>query len=138
MSPQPQAAVNVFPVTDEVVERCIKPFQDWILVRLDKPLQRYTRRILAPGMAKPPPRTGRVVAVGPGQIITSLFQVQSDADYAKMDVKAGDYVMIDVRETGRVIAGNPNYMLFRQDNVCAICTEDIWGASGMRDELDES
>jgi len=104
------------------IELDVHPPLDWVLVRLDEPMEATRGGLLVPGQSKPPARTGVIVAQGLGAL--------SDDGRTRMPMcaKVGDRVLFE-RAAGKNLPRAPRetseregwgYVLMRDGSICAV------------------
>ncbi|MEK9725007.1 MAG: hypothetical protein VW405_16195 [Rhodospirillaceae bacterium] len=112
-------------VDPSLVETSILPPEDWLLVRLDAPLDKTEGGIAIPTAHAPPARTGLVVQAGPGRISedgkTRLPMSCAVGDRILFEPAAGKGLPRVERETS---ARGWGYRLMRAGSVCAIVKPD--------------
>lgn len=113
--------VGVDPAT---IEQAVIPPLDWILIRLDPPLEGTDSGIIVP--VHPPARTGVVVRRGPGALAedgrTRLPMHCDVGDRVLFERAAGKNLPRVPRETQRPVGSSPGrwaYILIRDGSVCA-------------------
>ncbi|MDP4091110.1 MAG: co-chaperone GroES [Bacillota bacterium] len=90
----------------------IRPLGDRVVLRKLEAEETTKSGIVLPGTAKEKPQEAEVVAVGPGGIV--------DGKEVKMEVKAGDKVIISKYSGTEVKLGGEEYTIVKQDDILAV------------------
>lgn len=101
-------------IRPEDVEDVVAPCDDWILVRLDKAIERTRGGILAAARSIPEPRMGTVVRQGPGNYVPET------GERAIMETKPGDRILFERRAGITIPRDVKNHLLIRAGSVCCI------------------
>jgi len=91
----------------------LKPLGDRIIAKAVSADEMTAGGIVLPDSAKEKPQEGDVIAVGPGNQLSS-------GKKAPMDVKVGDRVVYGKYAGTEVKVGGDEYVILRQDDVLAI------------------
>ena len=90
----------------------LKPLADRVVVKTIEAEEKTTGGIVLPGKAQEKPQIAEVVAVGPGGIV--------DGNEVKMEVKAGDHVIMGKYTGTTVKLDGEEYTIVRQSDILAI------------------
>lgn len=90
----------------------IKPLCDRVVIKMLETEETTKSGIVLPGSAKEKPQVAEVVAVGPGGVV--------DGKEIKMELKAGDKVLISKYAGTEVKLDDVEYTILRQSDVLAI------------------
>lgn len=90
----------------------IRPLGDRVVLRKLEAEETTKSGIVLPGAAKEKPQEAEVIAVGPGGVV--------DGKEIKMEVKAGDKVIISKYSGTEVKLGGEEYTIVKQDDILAV------------------
>ena len=90
----------------------IRPLGDRVVIKKLEAEETTKSGIVLPGTAKEKPQEAEVVAVGPGGIV--------DGKEVKMEVKAGDKVLISKYSGTEVKFNGEEYTIVKQDDILAV------------------
>ncbi len=90
----------------------IKPLGDRVLIKMLESEEKTKGGIVLPGSAKEKPQVAEVIAVGPGTVV--------DGKEIKMEVKAGDKVLISKYSGTEVKIDNQEYTILKQSDILAV------------------
>lgn len=90
----------------------IKPLGDRVVVKMVETEETTKSGIVLPGSAKEKPQFAEIIAVGPGGIV--------DGKEVKMEVKAGDKVIMSKYSGTEVKVDGVEYTILRQSDILAI------------------
>lgn len=90
----------------------IRPLGDRVVLRKLEAEETTKSGIVLPGAAKEKPQEAEVIAVGPGGVV--------DGKEVKMEVKAGDKVIISKYSGTEVKLGGEEYTIVKQDDILAV------------------
>lgn len=91
----------------------IRPLHDRVLAKRIEASEQVRGGIIIPDTAKEKPQEAEIVAVGPGKF-------DDDGKRIKLDVKAGDRVLIGKYSGSEVKLDSEEYIILREDEVLAI------------------
>jgi chaperonin GroES len=91
----------------------VKPLHDHIVVKAEKEEVRTKSGIVIPDTAKEKPEQGKVIAVGPGEVLSS-------GQRAPMSVKVGDTVLFKKYSPDEIKVGDAEYLVIREKDVLAV------------------
>jgi chaperonin GroES len=91
----------------------IRPLYDRILVKRIEEQQKTAGGLHIPDSAKEKPLEARVIAVGSGK-------VQEDGSLRKLDVKAGDKVLLSKYSGNEIRIDDVEHLILREDDVLAV------------------
>ena len=91
----------------------IRPLQDRVLVKRVAEEEKTKGGIIIPDTAKEKPIEGEVVAVGNGKVL-------EDGQVRKLEVKAGDKVLIGKYSGSDVKINGEEHIILREDDVLAV------------------
>ncbi len=96
----------------------IKPLSDNILIEPVSQEEKTQSGIFLPSSAeKERPEEGKVIAVGPGKVLSS-------GNRAPMDIKAGDTVLFTQYGTNEIKVEDKKYLIAKQEDILAILEQD--------------
>lgn len=90
----------------------IKPLGDRVVIKMLESEETTKSGIVLPGSAKEKPQVAEVVAVGPGTVV--------DGKEIKMEVKAGDKVLISKYAGTEVKYDDQEYTILKQSDILAV------------------
>lgn len=90
----------------------IKPLGDRVVVKMVETEETTKSGIVLPGSAKEKPQFAEIIAVGPGGMV--------DGKEVKMEVKAGDKVIMSKYSGTEVKVDGVEYTILRQSDILAI------------------
>jgi len=90
----------------------IKPLGDRVLIKMVESEEKTKGGIVLPGSAKEKPQEAVVIAAGPGTVV--------DGKEVKMEVKAGDKVLISKYSGTEVKIESQEYTILKQSDILAI------------------
>jgi chaperonin GroES len=90
----------------------IKPLGERVVVKMLETEETTKSGIVLPGTAKEKPQVAEITAVGPGGYV--------DGKEVKMEVKAGDKVLISKYAGTEVKLDNQEYTILKQSDILAI------------------
>lgn len=102
-------------MTEREIEEGFTPFDDRVLVRLDRPITRTAKGILVPQESVPEPRMGTIVRQGPGYLMP-------DGDgkaRALMCAKPGDRILFE-RAAGVTLPRSNIHLLIRDGSIVGV------------------
>ena len=91
----------------------IRPLHDRVLVKRLDTQEEVRGGIIIPDTAKEKPQEAEVIAVGPGKVL-------EDGSRSKMDVKAGDRILIGKYSGSEIKVKDHEYVILREDEVLAV------------------
>jgi chaperonin GroES len=90
----------------------IKPLGDRVVIKMLESEETTKSGIFLPGSAKEKPQVAEVVSVGPGGVV--------DGKEIKMEVKAGDKVLISKYSGTEVKFDGQDYTILKQGDILAV------------------
>lgn len=90
----------------------IKPLGDRVVIKMLESEETTKSGIVLPGTAKEKPQVAEVVEVGPGTVV--------DGKEVKMEVKAGDKVLISKYAGTEVKFDGQEYTILKQSDILAV------------------
>ncbi|MDP4093003.1 MAG: co-chaperone GroES [Bacillota bacterium] len=90
----------------------IRPLGDRVVIKMLESEETTKSGIVLPGSAKEKPQVAEIVAVGPGAVV--------DGKEIKMEVKAGDRVLISKYAGTEVKFDNQEYTILKQGDILAV------------------
>lgn len=90
----------------------IKPLADRVVIKMVEAEETTKSGIILAGSAKEKPQVAEIVAVGPGGVV--------EGKEVKMEVKAGDKVLISKYAGTQVKVDEIEYTILRQSDILAI------------------
>jgi len=91
----------------------IRPLGDRILVKRIEEAEETRGGIIIPDTAKEKPMQGDVIATGPGRVL-------DDGKLQKMELKAGDRILMSKYAGTEVKIDGEDYLILREDDVLGI------------------
>jgi chaperonin GroES len=91
----------------------IRPLHDRILVKRLKEVDKTTGGLFIPDTAKEKPVEAKVIAVGSGKIL-------DDGSTRKLDVKAGDKVLLAKYSGSEIKIDGEEYLILREDDLLGV------------------
>ena len=91
----------------------IRPLHDRILVKRLKEVEKTTGGLFIPDTAKEKPVEAKVIAVGSGKIL-------DDGSTRKLDVKAGDKVLLAKYSGSEIKIDGEEYLILREDDLLGV------------------
>ena len=91
----------------------VRPLHDRVLVKRLEAEEQVRGGIIIPDSAKEKPQEAQVIAVGPGKI-------QDDGQRSKLDVKAGDKVLVGKYSGSDIKIDDEDYVILREDEILAV------------------
>ncbi len=130
--------IPVVGIDQATVETCIRPPNDWLLVRLDPRIDATKGGILVPDESRPPARTGVIVAQGNGCLSddgrTRMPMSASPGARVLFEPSAGKSLPMVERETSE--RGGWGYRLMRDGSLCGIVLDLVSTDPGHQRALD--
>ncbi len=96
----------------KMAEMKLKPMGDRIVIQGWEAEETTAAGIILPGSAKEKPQIAEVVSVGPGGLV--------DGKEVKMELKAGDKIIVSKYAGNEIKMGDKEYVIVRQSDVLAI------------------
>ncbi len=96
----------------KMAEMKLRPMGDRILIQGWEEEKTTSTGIILPGSAKEKPQIAEVVAVGPGGVV--------DGKEVKMELKAGDKIIVSKYAGNELKMGDKEYVIVRQSDVLAV------------------
>lgn len=93
----------------------IKPTEDRILVKIEKPEERNEMGLIIPDTVREREQEGLVMAVGPGRFV--------DGKYVELHIKPGDKVFFGKTAGTEIKDGNETYYLFGSNQIQAVIVD---------------
>lgn len=90
----------------------IKPLGERVVIKMLESEETTKSGIVLPGSAKEKPQVAEVVAVGPGTVV--------DGKEVKMELKAGDKVLISKYAGTEVKLDGQEYTILKQSDILAV------------------
>lgn len=90
----------------------IKPLGDRVVIRMLESEETTKSGIVLPGSAKEKPQVAEIISVGPGGVV--------DGKEIKMEVKAGDRVLISKYAGTEVKFDGQEYTILKQGDILAV------------------
>jgi len=91
----------------------IRPLQDHVLIKRAKEEEKTKGGIIIPDTAKEKPIEATIVAVGNGKML-------ENGRVRKLDVKAGDKVLIGKYSGSEVKVGGEEHVIIREDEILCV------------------
>ena len=91
----------------------LKPLGDRVIIEIQKPKERTVGGIVLANNAKEKPQTGKVVAVGPGRILSNGKKVAPT-------VKTGEKVLFDKYSGTSVKYNGQSYLVVHNKDIVAV------------------
>lgn len=91
----------------------VRPLHDHIVVKVGKEETRTKSGIVIPDTAKEKPEQGKVIAVGPGEVLSS-------GNRSPMSVKVGDTVLFKKYSPDEIKVGDEEYLVIREKDILAV------------------
>ena len=91
----------------------IRPLHDRILVKRLKEVDKTTGGLFIPDTAKEKPVEAKVIAVGSGKIL-------DDGSTRKLDVRAGDKVLLAKYSGSEIKIDGEEYLILREDDLLGV------------------
>ncbi|HEY5649591.1 MAG TPA: co-chaperone GroES [Nitrospiria bacterium] len=97
----------------------LRPLNDYALIKPAEQEEKSFGGIYLPENAKEKPRTGEVIAVGPGHYQSERDRSgkETEKKYVKTVVKPGDRVMFEKYGETKVEVDGEEYLLVREENI---------------------
>ena len=90
----------------------LRPLADRVILKQNKPEEKTTGGILLAGSAQEKPEVFEVLVAGPGGVV--------DGNEIKMEVKAGDRVIVNKYSGTNVKLEGDEYVIVRQSDILAV------------------
>jgi len=92
----------------------IKPLADRVLVkRMEEEMQTTAGGIIVPDTAKEKPQRGKIVAVGPGEVM-------EDGKRRPMEVKVGDEILFGKWSGSEISVDGEEYLFMKESDILAV------------------
>lgn len=91
----------------------VRPLHDHIVVKTEKEETRTKSGIVIPDTVKEKPEQGKVIAVGPGEVLSS-------GQRSPMSVKVGDTVLFKKYSPDEIKVGDETVLVIREKDVLAV------------------
>ena len=91
----------------------VKPLHDHVVVKAQKEETMTKSGIVIPDTVKEKPEQGKVIAVGPGEVLSS-------GQRAPVSVKVGDTVLFKKYSPDEIKVGDDEYLVIREKDILAV------------------